>query len=154
MRFQRATCDHGARSSAWQKDKNTAQIECPICYTCIERVGCRLDCGHWYHPSCIDTWMAHVGNAICPYCRQAPTELEAHKQQTRALLIQWGMQHRAEALGGDEFAAVYDWGQQHRLIDEALDSGEFDRLAHDVFVGLVAQGDFVQSDLGFVYQWE
>jgi len=28
-----------------------------------------------------------------------------------------------------EFAAVYDWGQQHRLIDEALDSGEFDRLA-------------------------
>ena len=82
-------------------------------------------------------------------CRQAPTELEAHRQQTRSLLIQWGM-----PLGGDEFAAVYEWGQQHRLIDETLDGDEFGRLAHDVFVGLVEEGDFVRSDLGFVYRWQ
>jgi len=99
--------------------------------------------------------MEHVGNAICPYCRQAPTELEAHKQQTRALLIQWGMTHDAEILNGEDFYAVFDWGcslVEHRELS-ALASSEFDCVARDVFAGLVQAGDFVQSDLGFVFQW-
>ena len=43
---------------------------CAICQDALtsEQEGRKLNaCGHWFHKSCIDTWLA--GNVHCPVCR-------------------------------------------------------------------------------------
>jgi hypothetical protein len=138
--------------------------ECCICFEDIAQplysTGRRLVCGHWFHAGCIAQWFERVGNSVCPYCRQAPSELEAYKHLVRALLIRWGTKHSEALLDGEHFGLVFDWsyrnrfnlGLEYRELN-ALPSDEFDCVARDVFVRLVQAGDFVQSDLGFVFQW-
>ena len=44
--------------------------ECSICLNSVRftRQSKRLDCGHLYHASCIDGWLA-TGGTTCPMCR-------------------------------------------------------------------------------------
>ena len=55
--------------------KMSAQIECPICYDCIEsNKNCvTTECGHCFHANCLMKSVAHNGFG-CPYCRAAMAE--------------------------------------------------------------------------------
>ena len=53
----------------------SVQIECPICYDCIEsNKNCvTTECGHCFHANCLMKSVAHNGFG-CPYCRTAMAE--------------------------------------------------------------------------------
>jgi hypothetical protein len=54
---------------------NEYQPECIICFELLElgSIGCKLDCGHIFHPHCLEAWL--LKQASCPECRyELPTD--------------------------------------------------------------------------------
>jgi hypothetical protein len=77
------------RPTAEQIEQNTTlgnrvsdtDTSCAICQDALtsEQEGRKLNaCGHWFHKSCIDTWLA--GNVHCPVCRHDIREPPASQE--------------------------------------------------------------------------
>lgn len=54
------------------KGNDSDAIECTICLDHIHKNNKTLNCGHAFHISCIDNWLAV--NSVCPNCRRNPNE--------------------------------------------------------------------------------
>ena len=138
-------------------------MECPICVEDIEQplyaTGRRLLCGHWYHSACIQQWFDRIGSSVCPYCKQASTELDAAQFQVRNLLIRFGMKNLGARLDGQDFEQVFEWskrnrynlGLEYRELNQ-LPIEELNQVARTVFPLLCNGGYFCHSIDGFHYQ--
>ncbi len=133
-------------------------MECPICVDDIERplysTGRRLLCGHWFHSACIQEWFDRIGSSVCPYCKQAPTELDAARFQVRNLLLCWGMKHLRETLDGQDFSQVFEWAKSNRRYRELnnLPTAELNQVVKAIFPLLCANGYFCNRNGGYQFQ--
>ena len=41
--------------------------ECPICLDELSKQVIKLNCGHFFHPNCINQWL--ISKNICPLCK-------------------------------------------------------------------------------------
>jgi hypothetical protein len=72
-----------------KKHSGVAGICCPICLVDFERdeaLSCGERCGHCFHDSCIQEWIAHIQRrpnqrVTCPFCRQ---ELQCQRQPKKS----------------------------------------------------------------------
>jgi hypothetical protein len=72
-----------------KKHSDVVCICCPICLVDFERdelMSCGEICGHCFHDSCIQKWIAHIQRrsnqrATCPFCRQ---ELQCQRPPTKS----------------------------------------------------------------------
>ena len=57
-----------------QKQYETEDHDCSICFEDCKKKGCELECGHRFHTKCIFTWLSK--NDTCPLCRGEVKELK------------------------------------------------------------------------------
>lgn len=48
-------------------------LECPICYENIGDIKCHIGCNHYFHETCIKTWIIDQNKVTCPICRNNVT---------------------------------------------------------------------------------
>ena len=56
---------------------NADSADCVICLDQLlpGEVSCKLDCGHFYHTKCIDTWFGQNKNKLCPLCKKSQIQI-------------------------------------------------------------------------------
>ena len=61
-----------------QKQYESDDHDCSICFEDCKKKGCELECGHRFHTKCIFTWLSK--NDTCPLCRGEVKELKRREE--------------------------------------------------------------------------
>ena len=58
--------------------------ECPICLDELSKQVIKLNCGHFFHPNCINDWKKI--NNVCPVCREKIDKIISLKSKTQIII--------------------------------------------------------------------